>query len=133
MAVMNSTYTLTAYYNTSIPRLRAADDIEHIELIDPATIRVRKAADIYLPTNKQLLCRSADVQDVLNTEDGATFPVHSAAQAIYRPLDKCQWRITMPDAGMSFPGKCAAHTDMSSDCQMWPAQDHAHLLQRQSH
>lgn len=97
LAVMNSTFTVTAHYASSLPLAEpvaaaagGGEPAGVVDLIEPVTARAAHNADLVIRATPALLCApGAGVVRVEPEADGdpAVFPVNEPALAVYRPND----------------------------------------------
>lgn len=91
--IMQSTYTFSAYYTTDIPRHSFGERTQgKIQLLEPATVRMKEPTHHYFPATMMLLCShngNKGLVDVVEEEDSGVFPVASPNAAIFRPADHC--------------------------------------------
>lgn len=100
-AIMNTTYTFSALYETSIPAngfTGPRSVVREVQLMRAATKRMRPEGAIRLWTSVPLLCPGPDVVQHETLHDFGVFPVVKATFAVYRPQDVCMWDILQPAA-----------------------------------
>ena len=98
---MNTTYTFSAVYPTSIPAngyTGSPNAVREVQLMRAATHRMRPGGAIRLWASVPLLCPDPDVMRHETQHEFTMFPVVKATFAVYRPQDVCNWDILQPGA-----------------------------------